>query len=214
MSAPSIANPTTQELSKSWLAWEIACNILLALFFLRFAYLNGCDLVQGFRLSSLLIMMKVAADTFFHLFRRPARDISTSLYDWVIGIGGAFTGFFFLSSPGHDHLLGQVIQFTGMGLQVVSMLSLNRSIGFVAANRGVKTQGMYRIVRHPLYFSYVLAYFGYVLNQPTSHNISVYAIMVLLLFMRAIAEERVLMKSNEYAEYAGRVRYRLLPFVL
>ncbi len=219
MASPATqVSPATQnsnrELTKSWLCWEILCNILLATFFLRFAWLNGSDLMQAFRLSSLLILLKVSADTVFHLFRRPAREISTTVYDWIIGIGGAYTAFFFLSTPGVDNLFWQIVQLTGMALQVAGMLSLNRSIGFVAANRGIKTRGMYKFVRHPLYFAYVLSYFGFVMNQPTSWNISVYVIMVTLLFMRAIAEERVLMRSLEYQDYSQRVRYRLIPYVL
>lgn len=212
--ANAAANSSSREISKSWLYWEILCNILLAAFFLRFVLLNGSDLLQGFRLSSLLILLKVSSDTIFHLFRRPARDISTTVYDWIIGIGGAYTAFFYLSTPGVDSLFWQIVQLTGMVLQVAGMLSLNRSIGFVAANRGIKTRGMYKFVRHPLYFAYVLSYFGFVMNQPTSWNLSVYAIMVTLLFMRAIAEERVLMRSKEYQEYSQRVRYRLIPYVL
>ncbi len=101
-----------------------------------------------------------------------------------------------------------------MGLQVYAMLSLNRSIGFVAANRGIKTGGMYRFVRHPLYCAYIIAFFGFLMNHPSAHNICVYSIMVLLLFMRAIAEERLLTKNDEYRAYSKKVRWRLIPYVL
>lgn len=112
MSSQSIASPATntsnREISKSWLYWEILCNIMLAAFFLRFVLLNGSDLMNAFRLSSLLILMKVSADTIFHLFRRPARDISTTVYDWIIGIGGAYTAFFFFRLPASTRCFGRL----------------------------------------------------------------------------------------------------------
>ena len=89
-----------------WLAWEICCNIILALFFAQFVFLNGRDLLDAFRLSSLLILMKVSADTFFHLFRRPARSVTHHPYDWIVGICGAYTVFFFRTVEGTDHLYG------------------------------------------------------------------------------------------------------------
>jgi protein-S-isoprenylcysteine O-methyltransferase Ste14 len=48
-------------------------------------------------------------------------------------------------------LLAAAGQAIGLIVMVGSVLSLNRSIGIVAANRGVKTSGSYAWVRHPLY---------------------------------------------------------------
>ena len=197
--------------SKKWLCWEQCCNVLLAAFFFRFVYLNATDLVDCFRLSSCLILIKISADTVCHLIRKPAREISTSPYDWAIGIFGAYTVFFFRSTAGVDSAIGDTVQIFGMTLQVLAMFSLNRSIGFVAANRGVKTSGMYRFVRHPLYSAYCISFLGFVMNHPTQYNIGVYCAMVLLLFMRILAEERILQRSQEYASYARTVRYRLIP---
>ena len=36
-------------------------------------------------------------------------------------------------------------------LQIAAVLSLNRSFGLLPAHRGVKSDGLYRWVRHPLY---------------------------------------------------------------
>jgi protein-S-isoprenylcysteine O-methyltransferase Ste14 len=111
-------------------------------------------------------------------------------------------------------VLGEVIQIFGMMLQVLALFSLNRSIGFVAANRGVKTTGMYRFVRHPLYSAYCVSFLGFVMNHPTKYNICIYCAMLLLLFMRILAEERILLRSGEYAKYTRTVRYRLIPGII
>ena len=83
----------------------------------------------------------------------------------------------------------------------------------VAANRGVKTTGLYALVRHPLYMSYFVAFFGYVLNHFSWMNLMVYAVAVGLWVLRLLAEEKFLMKSEDYRNYAQQVRWRMLPKV-
>jgi protein-S-isoprenylcysteine O-methyltransferase Ste14 len=213
----AVQNCSTNSVARKpnyWLIWEITCNIFLAVFFLRFVLNNVSDLSVAFRLSSLLMLLKVSADTSFHLVRSPAKKISTNLWDWIIGIIGAFTILFFHSIKGADMLLGTGLQLVGMALQVAAMISLNRSIGFVAANRGVKTKGMYRFVRHPLYFAYVVAFLGYLINHFSAHNIVIYLLMVICLYLRTRSEEGVLTQDETYREYKSRVRWRMIPGIL
>jgi protein-S-isoprenylcysteine O-methyltransferase Ste14 len=82
-----------------------------------------------------------------------------------------------------------------------------------AAIRGVKTGGLYRLVRHPLYLSYSIAFGGFVLNQMTWHNTMIYSAALLLWVLRILAEERLLMRDPTYRGYAERVRWRLVPLV-
>ena len=197
----TIAAPSTQQTIFTWVNWERCVNFLLALYFLRFACMGAADLTEAFRLSTFLMLLKVSADTAFHLIRKPAEQISTSLYDWSIGIFGAFTNFLYEGTQGNDLWWATTMQLFGMSLQVAGMLSLNRSIGFVAANRGVRTSGMYRFVRHPLYFSYCISFMGFLMNHFTAHNLIVYLTMVSMLFLRILAEERLLSRSPEYQAY-------------
>lgn len=196
------------------LIWEIACNVVLSLLFLQFAVKQGEAVLADFRLSTLLLLAKVSTDVVFYLIRRLPKDTSFSLYDWLIGIAGTYAIVFFRPDVhGHDMLVGQALQIGGLALQVLAMLSLNRSIGMVPANRGIKTGGLYRWIRHPLYCSYVVAFLGYVISHPTAYNIGVYAAAVALWVLRLIAEERFLLQDPAYREFAGRVRWRLLPGV-
>lgn len=205
--SPAANSPTLL----TWVNWERVCNLILGLLFLRFMLLNLSDLTVTLRLSTLLMLTKVTADTFFYLTRKPAQQISTSLYDWVIGIVGAWTNFFFVSTAGTDSWIATTIQIAGLSLQVAGILSLNRSIGFVAANRGVRTSGMYRFVRHPLYFAYTVSFLGYLLNHFTTHNLIVYGVMLGMFILRILAEERLLSRDPAYREYMQKVRCRLLP---
>lgn len=192
--------------------WEIGCNVALSLLFLRFAAQQWEAAWETLRLSNILLFAKVSTDVLFYLIRRLPQRVSLSAYDWCIGILGTFTIVLFRpEAAGRDLSPGQGLQLAGIALQVAAMLSLNRSIGMVAANRGVQTRGLYRWVRHPLYLSYIIAFLGYVVNHPSVWNLGVYAAAVALWILRLLAEERFLMQDPQYQAYCRRVRFRLLP---
>lgn len=195
-------------------ALEIASKVLMTCLFLRFAVINGGSLIVAFRFSTMLLLVKLLLDSYFTIMRRYAQDISTSPYDWLVGFAGTYLVMFYESIDGRDHVVPQAIQLAGMVMQILALCSLNTSFGTVAANRGVKTQGLYRYVRHPLYSAYVVSYLGFVINQPTTWNLSLYAAQFVFFLLRAKAEERLLLRSEEYQTYSARVRWRLIPFVV
>jgi protein-S-isoprenylcysteine O-methyltransferase Ste14 len=215
MSTSSLsAGSVTVHHSTRRLLMELAGNVLLSLMFLQFLIVHGRQFLADHRLSTLLLVAKVATDVLFYLIRRVPKEITVSPYDWAVGLMGTFMiAFFRPEAHGNDHLLAQGLQMAGLVLQVAAMLSLNTSIGIAAANRGVKTGGMYRFLRHPLYFSYIVAYGGYLMSHPTSLNMMVYSSAVLLWVLRILAEERLLKKDPCYATYAEKVRWRLVPYV-
>ena len=214
-----MSSTTPNEISQDnpqafWNVWEVAGNVILALFFFRFLVQAGTGLMACFRISALLLTCKLSLDVFFFLTRRRPKEVSFVPYDWAIAIVGTYCSLLFVTVPGSDNLLGTVVQTFGFVLQVLSILSLNRSFGIVAANRGIKTTGMYKYVRHPLYFAYVISYFGFIMNQPTVHNLTIYVCMTVFLYMRIVTEERLLSKSEEYREYCNSTRCRLIPYVM
>lgn len=211
---PGPAVPTSKVSGNFRTGLEILGNILLSLIFLNFALQNGQVFLETLKLSTFLLLVKVSTDVVFYLIRRVPREVSISVYDWFIALAGTYAiGMLRSQASGSDALVGQILQQAGIALQVAAMLSLNRSIGMVPANRGIKTGGLYRWVRHPLYMSYILAFGGFVLSHPTLHNISVYFIAVCLWLLRLFAEERFLLQSAEYRDYAQRVRWRVIPYV-
>ena len=111
-------------------------------------------------------------------------------------------------APGHK--LGQII---GTVLATIAVASLGRSFGIVAANRGVRTTGFYRFVRHPLYGSYMVSYFGFLLGNLSLWNVALIVITILCQYARAVAEERILLQDPAYQAYASQVRYRFIPYV-
>jgi protein-S-isoprenylcysteine O-methyltransferase Ste14 len=106
---------------------------------------------------------------------------------------------------------GLVLVIIGACLSLASLVSLGRFFGVRPALRGLATRGTYRVVRHPLYLAYVLQDIGYNLQEWSVGTLMLVAAGWASLVYRIHAEERVLSHDRNWADYAGRVRYRLLP---
>jgi len=151
-----------------------------------------------------------------YLIRRPARTVSRRMDDWLLAFGGTFGGVLF--RPVGAHPLwgldgGLVVQLIGLAICVLSFLALGRSFGFAAADRGLVRRGPYAIVRHPIYASYVLLQFGYVMQSISLRNALVMLFATSCNIGRARAEDRLLAQSDRYTAYRAQVRWRLLPGV-
>ena len=157
-----------------------------------------------------------AAETLAALFfivRSAPVSVSTDAGDWLLAIGATFAPFFFAPSdltiwPGARYLLA-----VGSLLQIAGLLSLNRSFGLVAAQRDIKTGGVYRVIRHPLYASYLISLSGYLLANTSAANTVTYVATISMLVARLLREERFLATDVRYRVYMRQVKYRLLPFI-
>jgi protein-S-isoprenylcysteine O-methyltransferase Ste14 len=109
--------------------------------------------------------------------------------------------------------LALALQFGGAVCALAALLTIGRSFGLVAANRGIKTSGPYGIVRHPVYAAYLIVTTGYLLENPSAWNFAVLAVSLLGQIARISCEEEVLSQDPAYVEYRRRVRYRLVPLV-
>ena len=145
--------------------------------------------------------------------RRTAKEISGRPLDWLVGFGGTFLPLLVAQTDSAGLPQGGFLVVVGFGIAVGAQLSLRRSFGVVAANRGVKTLGLYRGVRHPMYLGYLLTYSGFMLMNPSVWNVAIYAASTACQLWRIDAEERVLSADPAYLQFKDRVRYRLLPLV-
>jgi protein-S-isoprenylcysteine O-methyltransferase Ste14/uncharacterized membrane protein (UPF0127 family) len=151
------------------------------------------------------------------LFLTRRRSIATSSrpMDWIVGVAGTLLPLFMRpgGAPGPLAWLGEPLQFVGLAAAVAALGFLGRSVGMVAANRGIKTSGLYRLVRHPAYAGYLLSYVAYTISYPTSRNVLLVFATLLLLNVRAIAEERFLRQDPSYEVYLRGTPWRFVPFV-
>jgi protein-S-isoprenylcysteine O-methyltransferase Ste14 len=116
-------------------------------------------------------------------------------------------------APVGGELLPLLLQLGGSAAAIFCLLQLGRSFGIVAANRGLRTQGPYRFVRHPIYACYLIVTVGYVLENPSPWNLAVACCVVGAQLLRIREEEACLIDDPAYVRYRAQVRYRLVPFV-
>ncbi len=86
----------------------------------------------------------------------------------------------------------------------------------IQAERGHKVidTGPYAIVRHPLYVAGLIMFTGIPLTLGSFWALIPTAVGTLVIIVRTVLEDRTLQAELEgYKEYAGRVRYRLIPHV-
>ena len=106
---------------------------------------------------------------------------------------------------------GMVLITSGALLSVISLWALGRRFGIRPALRGLSVHGPYRVVRHPIYLSYVLSDIGYNLQEC---NLGTAALVIagwIAMLYRVESEERVMAHHPAWAAYTNTVRYRLLP---
>jgi protein-S-isoprenylcysteine O-methyltransferase Ste14 len=106
---------------------------------------------------------------------------------------------------------GLVLVTLAAGLSLVSLLTIRRFFGVRPALRGLVTSGPYRLVRHPIYLSYVIGDIGYNLQEWNSVTILLVLVGWASLVYRIHAEERVISQHAEWPAYVVLVRYRLFP---
>lgn len=167
-------------------------------------------------LPPLFLLISEGVVVLFILLRRPTRDISRRGQDWMLGLAGTLLPLLAIAPQGAPLLplrICEAIMIAGFVLQLSAKLTLRRSFGVVAANRGVKASGPYRLVRHPMYAGYALTHIGFLLAGPTLWNLAIYAAVLTIAVRRIVAEERVLREDAAYRALAEKVRYRLLPLV-
>lgn len=143
---------------------------------------------------------------------------SWTIKPWPIFIAALGTGMALCVIPEGkayaSDLVSTFLIVTGALIALSAKLFLGRSFGVIPANRGVKSVGVYRFVRHPMYLGYIISHLGYLLTYFSAWNVVVYAIVWTALYLRTIEEEKFLRMDEAYREYAGQVRYKLIPGVI
>ena len=161
----------------------------------------------------LLFCISESITAAFFVFRKAPVSVSQNPTDWLVAFVGTFAPLFLVPSPAGGFALGNMLIIPGMIMQIVGVLSLNRSFGLVAAKREIKTGGMYRFIRHPLYASYVVIMLGYLAGNPTARNLVVGIITIGCHVVRMLREERHLAQDSAYVHYMRRVRFRIVPLL-
>ena len=80
------------------------------------------------------------------------------------------------------------------------------------SNKGISDRGPYKFIRHPAYASKNIAWwFEHLQYMKGLHNVLPLLCWNMIYTLRAITEERHLMKDPDYREYSKKVKYRFIP---
>ena len=120
------------------------------------------------------------------------------------------------SLPGFAYILAYPGYFLSAGISLWAM-RVNRffsSVVRIQKDRGqvVISSGPYRFVRHPGYVGGILMYLAFPLILGSLTGLIPAALSIITLVARTYLEDRTLQKELPgYLDYAGKVKYRLLP---
>ena len=148
----------------------------------------------------------------FVLRRRAERTAGPGPFLLALGVT---LGPLFFQPAGGFETGGLMLELMALPWIIASLLSLGPATGMAPADRGLRTGGTYRIVRHPLYAGELWCSLGYVVGNASVFNVALWLALLAGQLLRIRWEERLLHESypQEYSAYCQRVRWRLAPFV-
>ena len=198
-----------------WFLKSAGFGVLLFLVWGAFSLRNGMRLSREFTfIGALWFIYNVTISLLFLIRTRPIA-VSMNPVHWVVGLVTSFSGFLFSPQMTTNNAAvmasADSLIVAAILLGIATALTLGRSYDFLPALRGVKTGGVYRIVRHPMYLSSIAIKLGYTLRHGSIYNVLLLVCVVILYDRRARYEEQVMSRSNAYADYLKKVRYRFLP---
>ncbi len=146
-----------------------------------------------------------------YLWRRPAKSETNSIIDWLLGTLGTALPLLLRATPHGDTVaIGAAMQLVGMTLVGLSIMSIGRSFAVIAADRGIQYGGLYMLIRHPMYISELIFFFGFIVANPNSRNLAIFLCECFIQFARANREEQILKSDPEYREYCKKVPFRFI----
>lgn len=180
-----------------------------------FFFAHGSYALQTGRPSSVLFALEQAMLIGLFLVRRRPITVSSRWKDWVAAAIGGWLPLALrpADAPSAPLIIGVAIQVVGILLVLAAMGALGRSFGVVAANRGLKQGGLYRVVRHPIYAAHLVTQTGFLIANPAAMNLAIIGLVTVFQILRIEAEERVLRQTTDYGQYSASVRWRLVPGV-
>ncbi|NTU41487.1 MAG: DUF1295 domain-containing protein [Nitrospirales bacterium] len=197
---------------------QTAVNLVLFLSIAQYVYRETeiSRIFSGLRLVDLTFFIHNLVFMVIVLIRREYRRLDRDWRHWLVAMGAFFSNLFFIKSTEASSqvaVLADAISLFAIIMGILSFLSLGRSFGILPAVREIRTGGLYRFVRHPMYLSDILFKLPIVIKYFSAFNLAVFLLSALLYMKRAGIEESLLLEDQEYRRYSERVRYRFIPYI-
>ena len=193
-------------------------RVVVAIFFLRFAAEALVFFLETHSINYLLLVVSELISVGLLIFARDSLNVKMTSLAILSTVCGTFYYLLidFFEYPAIRLISsgsGIILQATGILLQIYSKLSLGRSFGLLPANRGVVDRGAYRLVRHPIYASYLIGHIGFILSAFNFWNLSILLFAYIFQFIRIKEEEAILKRDANYLSYSKRVKWRIFPLI-
>jgi protein-S-isoprenylcysteine O-methyltransferase Ste14 len=204
-----IKNSAVESFLKSF-----AFSLLLCLYVGYSAVTRTQSLLNQFDWIELLRLVYCVSASLFFLVRSKPSIVSMNPVHWGVALLTSFSAHFLIRSETENELLvisAKVMICVAAVIGTVCVLALGRSFGLLPALRKIKTNWLYRVVRHPMYTGAMLFKMGYVLKNPSLLNIVLLLVIAFLYDRRAKYEEVILSHDESYESYVQRVKYRFIP---
>lgn len=187
-----------------------AINVAAALIWVILAVYSGIRFSRSRDLLDVGLLLFNSLVAWSFLRRRPALR-KGQRWESALAWAGTFAPFV-VFHPANRGLrsLGIAVQGVGWIGMMAALWSLRRSLDIAPADRGLVTQGPYRLVRHPLYAAELLFDLGYSVANLSWPNLGGLALLVVIQVTRLLREERII---SGYEDYARQVRWRLIPWI-
>lgn len=188
-------------------------GVFMALFFALFAYAHVTQFADNGRAALLLFVVAESLIAILFILRTPPKSFAQRPSEWIVAALGTLLPL--MMRPASSALIDGADWGVALGssLQILGVMSLNRSFAVVPALRTLKTGGMYRVVRHPIYASYLVSLSAYLAGNFSLRNALLWLLSLACLVARVHLEERHLAQTSEYRDYMRRVGWRLIPRV-
>lgn len=195
---------------------DLLARVLVGLLFLFLSINLLREFLQTGHLTGLLLLTSEALVVVLTIMRRRAKAVDRSAAAAIVTTI-SLAGPPLVRAAAESALLPDVatavLSFAGLCLVIAGKVVLGRSFGLVPANRGVVASGPYLLVRHPIYSGYLITHIGFLLAHPSVWNIVLLGVADTALVVRALYEERILVRDERYREYCSRVGWHLVPGV-
>jgi protein-S-isoprenylcysteine O-methyltransferase Ste14 len=208
--SPPEAYPMANRISL-FIVQEVLTRALCIAFFGSAMWRFVQDFLATGRPTSLIFVLFLLLVTTFSAFRSMPKEVSKNPVEWLVAVLGTLMSGLMTPAGTDSLLVGEILQALGLLIVAAGLASLNRSFGIVPSNRGIKTGGLYCIVRHPLYMGYLVSDIGLLINQCSGWNAMILALAVAFFVLRIRFEEALLSHDPAYVAYQETTRFRLIP---
>ena len=109
--------------------------------------------------------------------------------------------------------IASLLYAIGFIIVMLSLFSLGQSFAVTPMLSKIKTQYIYRYVRHPMYLGESMMLFSCVLASETIMSILIFFLYIANTLLRIQEEEKLLLQTDEYKEYCSKTRWKLFPYI-